>query len=300
MIAFTVIGGYLGAGKTTLLNHFLTQSSGRRFGVLINDFGAINIDAELIASRGETTITLTNGCICCSLADGFLNAVDQLLALETPPEHIVVEASGVAEVNQLAQYGHLPGLFLDGVLVVVDVETLLEKVNDRYVGQTVRRQINSADLVILNKVDLIDPSVLKACFEWLKQAHPKVRVVSSVRCELPLPVLAGQPMHERRSEFLFPEHAHYTSWNHVLNDPVTREQLEFFAEGLDATVIRAKGTSGGPSGSGLQLQVVGRRVQITSMNNVGLGTRLVAIGLAGQIDTRSLDALAAQSFGGAR
>ena len=105
-IAFTVLGGYLGAGKTTLLNRLLNASHGLRIALLINDFGAINIDSELIETQTDQQINLTNGCVCCGLTDGFDAAIDSLMSANPRPQHIVIEASGVADVHSLAQYGN--------------------------------------------------------------------------------------------------------------------------------------------------------------------------------------------------
>ena len=160
MIPFTIIGGYLGAGKTTLLNHLLKNANGHRFALLINDFGTINIDAALIESTSENQINLTNGCVCCSISDGFYEAIEQLIATEPTPDHIVVEASGVADVQNLSQYGYGHALKLDGILVVADAETVQQKAVDKYVAETVKRQLRCADIVSLNKVDLIDDKAL--------------------------------------------------------------------------------------------------------------------------------------------
>jgi len=292
VIGFTVIGGYLGAGKTTLLNHLLANVEGRRLGVLVNDFGAINIDADLIESQQETTISLANGCICCSIADGFVEAIDYLQGLDNPPEHIVVEASGVAEVNQLAQYGYLPGLSLEGVLVVVDAETMFEKVNDRYAGATIRRQIEAADLVLLNKTDLLGDGHLEVCLNWLASTFPGIRVVPAVRATVPLSLMLGRYDHD---EVFRPEnaiHPQYESWHVTLDQSVDRERLEAFAAALHPQVIRAKGTSGRDGRDGLSLQVVGRRKEVTVIKHAPPGTRLIAIGLRGQLDSRVLDELA--------
>ena len=291
MIGFTVIGGYLGAGKTTALNRLLAGCEGRRLGILVNDFGAINIDADLVESRSDARINLTNGCICCSLAGGFAEAVDELLSIEPPLDHIVVEASGVADVHQLAQYGRAPGLRLDGVLVVADAETLLQKVEDRYVGTTVRRQLASADLILLNKVDLIEPADVADRLHWLRTHAPAALVIPCTRCDVPVDLLLGvYPDHDRN--LLNADHAQYVSWSVEYPWPVERRQLERFCGSLGSEVVRAKGTVGRSDGVGLVLQVVGRRVEIHPLESAPPGTRLVAIGLAGQLDPAALDRLA--------
>jgi len=108
-IPLTVIGGYLGSGKTTLLNALLRQPHGKRFALLVNDFGSINIDAGLIENQQGETINLANGCICCSLAAGFVVALNTVLNLQSRPDQVIIEASGVADPRKIANYGNTPG-----------------------------------------------------------------------------------------------------------------------------------------------------------------------------------------------
>ena len=96
-IPVTIVAGFLGAGKTTLLNHILSAEHGRRIGVLVNDFGSINVDAELIHEVEEGMMTLANGCVCCSIRTDLIQAVLQLAERDDPPEHILIESSGVAD-----------------------------------------------------------------------------------------------------------------------------------------------------------------------------------------------------------
>jgi G3E family GTPase len=108
-IPLTVLGGYLGAGKTTLLNRLLADPKGRRLGVIVNDVGEISVDVALVAEADGDTIGLTNGCVCCSLADGFLGALDRLREPHRGIDHIVVEVSGVGDPWKVAQWGRTPG-----------------------------------------------------------------------------------------------------------------------------------------------------------------------------------------------
>src|SRR3546814_14188272 len=104
-IPITIIGGFLGAGKTTLVNRLLTTSSGERLAVLVNDFGAINIDADLIQSHDGTTIALSHGCICCRIGDSLITALLELLALEIPPDRIVIEARQLGREKRRGRVG---------------------------------------------------------------------------------------------------------------------------------------------------------------------------------------------------
>lgn len=106
-------------------------------------------------------MSLTNGCICCSLAQGFLATLTQLRERSPPPEAIVVEASGVADPRKIGQYGHLPGFRLHGVVVLVDAETVQRRSRDKYVGKTIIRQLEGADLLVLTKGDLVSDAHLQ-------------------------------------------------------------------------------------------------------------------------------------------
>jgi G3E family GTPase len=130
-LPLTVISGFLGAGKTTLVNRLLTEPHGRRLAVLVNDFGRINIDAELIRSRTADTINLANGCACCSVAGDLAKTIVQLAQREELPDAIVIEASGLADPRGIVQVALAnPALRLDGIVALADAELLLEQAND--------------------------------------------------------------------------------------------------------------------------------------------------------------------------
>ena len=190
-IPVTVVGGYLGAGKTTLVNHIL-RSTDERIAVIVNDFGEISIDEDLIAAADSDKLTLANGCICCTLTDGFAVALNTVQSAEVPPERLLIEASGVADPAQIAAYGHTPGLALDAVVVLADAEQVRRQANDRWVADTVRMQLAAADLLVVNKVDLLDsPADADALCDWLSAFARQASVVRSRRAAVPVEVLFG-------------------------------------------------------------------------------------------------------------
>jgi G3E family GTPase len=154
-IPLTVLGGFLGSGKTTLLNHQLSRLDGRKLAVLVNDFGAINLDAALIESRQDNVIALSNGCVCCQIGGDLDDALMSVLQAPQLPDAIIVEASGVSDPWRIAQVGLAdPALALGSVVVVVDASTLSEQMQDQMLRDTLTRQLRAADVMVVNKCDV--------------------------------------------------------------------------------------------------------------------------------------------------
>ncbi len=146
----TLVSGYLGAGKTTLINRMLENTAGLKLTVLVNDFGEINIDAALIQSRTADTLALTNGCACCALNDDLSQAF--ATAIETSPDCIVMEGSGVANLARLKRAANgYPGLRLSAAITLVDASSINGQLANKFIGQTVAEQINSADKLIITR-----------------------------------------------------------------------------------------------------------------------------------------------------
>jgi G3E family GTPase len=227
--------------------------------VLVNDFGALDIDSRLIARHGGDTIALANGCICCTIGDSLVSTVMALLDRSTQFDHIVVEASGVADPGRIADLGVLDErLSRDGVVVVADAAQVRERAADRRVGDTVRRQLKAADLIVLNKVDLAEDIAVMRC--WLS-THSTAPVLEASHCEVPLDLLFGL---DRRGASGRPTPANsFRSWSYSWPEPVDRQALLEVLQ--DATVLRGKGIvrfSDSPDRRSVVHQV-GKRVDIT-------------------------------------
>jgi G3E family GTPase len=240
-LPITVIGGFLGAGKTTLLNRLLQEAGGRRFAVLVNDFGAIDIDSRLVAEHGGDTISLSNGCVCCSIGDSLVLALVGLLQRADTIDHIVVEASGVADPERIAELAGIePMLERDGVIVLADAASVRTQAADRHVGDTVQRQLVAADLLVLNKTDLVSADDLAATTAWLGTQSPGVRVLPAVRAEVPIAALFGLPPAGARTAAGTHE-TPFRRWFFTTRQPVARTALLEALMTLPPSVIRAKG-----------------------------------------------------------
>ncbi len=147
-----MIGGFLGAGKTTLLNHWLRDAGGQRLAVLVNDFGALNLDAALVAQSGADTVALSNGCVCCSIGDDLSAALIRVIESPQPFDGVVIEASGVSDPWKIAQVGRAdPALTLNAVIVLVDASAVADQAADPALSDSLARQVRMADLVVLEQ-----------------------------------------------------------------------------------------------------------------------------------------------------
>lgn len=294
-IPLTVIGGYLGAGKTTLLNHLLRHNAGRRLAVVVNDFGSINIDASLIAHHDGETVSLTNGCICCSLSDGFMTTLNKLIDRPDPPEHIIVEASGVADPLKIGQYGHVPGFRLDGVIVLADVETVQRRSRDRYVGRTVIRQLHGADIVVVTKTDLVTNNELDGVREWLRAIAPNASLVEVSNGIVPPELILdgrapeADTLPRDQRDMVTDHELAYETWTYEQDGPMTVDTISAFAEALPEEVLRAKGLVyliEDPEHAAI-FQMVGKRWSLTEGPAWDAGpphTAIVVIGIPGSLD----------------
>ena len=251
MIELTVIGGYLGAGKTTLLNEILDRTDGERVAVIVNDFGTVNVDAQIIASDDGRTWEIANGCICCDLSDGMTSAIECIRTATPPVTRIFVEVSGVGQPEVVARWGDHPGFVRGGALVCADATSIRRDVNRKWVGGTVLSQLRGADRILLTKTDLVDEQQLREVVDWLA-AHPGIDaeivdrgdVLAGGRADRP--ETAAHNADDTVSESMdggasrAPARVH-SSWSITAASAIAPEQLCGLILDLPETVVRAKG-----------------------------------------------------------
>jgi len=191
-VAAILIGGYLGAGKTTLVNHLLRHAAGRRIAVLVNDFGEVSIDADLIVGAEGGVLSLAGGCVCCSFGSDLVGTLAEVLRREPAPDLVLIETSGVGIPSAVARAAMLvPGLRLEATVVVADAPTVRARAADRYVGDTVRQQLEDADLLLLNQTDRVDVTTLGALQAWWAAEHPRTPLWPTVRARVPVEAVLG-------------------------------------------------------------------------------------------------------------
>lgn len=252
----TVLNGFLGAGKTTLLNRILAEPDGVRFGVLVNDFGAINVDAALVVTRNADQISLANGCICCSIRDDLVAAARQLLNSEPKPDRIIVEASGVSRplaiVDALLADDLGGALALDAVLCLVDADSFGGL--DYQATELAIDQAACADLLIINKCDLAGEAAVADVEATLRGPMPNVRVLRTSFAKVPRSVLfgpehPGAPLHWLRAQSRSGsghEHSHdhdeeFESWSWQTDSLLDLTRFKAAVRDLPTSLLRAKG-----------------------------------------------------------
>jgi cobalamin biosynthesis protein CobW len=221
-IPATIITGFLGAGKTTLIRHMLQNAQGRRIALIINEFGDLGVDGDILKGCGDETcreedvMELSNGCICCTVADDFIPTMEKLLAREDRPDHIVIETSGLALPQPLVRAFNWPGIStqvtVDGVVTVVDGKAVTEGRfahsvaavdaqrqldenldHETPLSELFEDQIACADMIVVNKTDLLEGAEAEALVGTLRESSRSgVQVVTTSMGKLPVDVLLGQ------------------------------------------------------------------------------------------------------------
>lgn len=265
-IPITIVSGFLGAGKTTLVNQLLASAS-ERLAVLVNDFAALNIDAELIRTSEPDRIALTNGCVCCTLRDDLVAAALQLAALDPPPDRIVLETSGVADPYGVMEAFYDPALAdhlsIDCTVCVVDAEQFPEL--GFADGELAIDQAAVSDLVLLNKCDLVSDRAAGDVETTLLGALPAMRIVRTANAALPSVVLFGIDRAGSRKRAHHHHEPAYTPWSWQSRTPIDLRRFEQAVSLMPKSVLRAKGVLrfAGHDGERAIFQLVGKRSSLT-------------------------------------
>ncbi|MGO9356441.1 MAG: cobalamin biosynthesis protein CobW [Xanthobacteraceae bacterium] len=334
-VPVTIVTGFLGAGKTTLIRHVLANAKGRRLALVINEFGDVGVDGEILKSCGvdscpeENIIELANGCLCCTVADDFLPAIEALLARQPRPDHIVIETSGLALPKPLVKAFDWPAirskLTVDGVIAVVDAAAVAEGRfaddedrlalqraqdtsldHDNPLEEVYEDQLLCADLVILNKADLVDADALERVMAVIDATIPRaVKIVATRDGVIDTDVLLGlaaaaeddlavRPSHHDAEE----GHDHDDFDSFVLELPAVADPAALVARlakiAADHDVLRMKGFAE-VSGKPMRLLVQGVGARFSHQfdrawqSGEARGGRLVVIGERG-VDKAAISA----------
>jgi cobalamin biosynthesis protein CobW len=304
-IPVTVITGFLGAGKTTLVRHLLAHAKGKRIALIINEFGELGVDKDILAGCGDETcreedmIELANGCICCTVADEFIPTMQQLLARPDRPDHIVIETSGLALPQPLIRAFNWPEIksevTIDGVVTLVDAAALSEgrfasdeaAVEERRkadqmldhatpLGELFKDQLVAADLIVVNKTDLVDAATLARVESEIKaNLRPGTGLIRAANGHVDVAALLGLGLatednlagrdsaHELEHGGEGHEHDDFDSFAVTLPATPGREVLLATIERTIRAhdVLRLKGFAALPGASArLAIQAVGPRV----------------------------------------
>jgi G3E family GTPase len=234
----TVLTGPLGSGKTTLLRHILTVVP-RKIAILMNEFGEIAIDTKILQGKNVEMADLGGGCVCCSLLGEFEAAVDEIIATVNP-DYLVVETTGVAEPDALVFdiQESLPQVRLDGVITVMDADGMVKYPQ---IGHTSRIQIESADILLLNKIDLVSKQELATITDKLHTINEIASIIPTVRCQIDPDLLFGIGRERLQSSLHHHHQPEFESFSYTSKAVYDRACFIEFADSLSSDVYRAKG-----------------------------------------------------------
>lgn len=213
----TIITGFLGSGKTTLLNQILKNKQDLKVAVLVNEFGDINIDSQLLVSIDEDMLELSNGCICCTSNDGLVDAVYRVLEREERIDYLVIETTGVADPlpiiltflgTELRDLTHL-----DSILTLVDSEAFN---HEHFLSEAALKQITYGDIVLLNKTDLVTQQKLEELEAYIREVKAGAKILHTTYGQVPLPLILGVDLtpKDEYSSLIEEKHEHHHDHNH--------------------------------------------------------------------------------------
>jgi G3E family GTPase len=290
------VTGFLGSGKTTLLNHILTNRTGVKAAVLVNELGEVGIDNDLIVATDGGMIELSNGCICCSTNNDLLDGIVRVLARPEPVDHILVETTGVADPLPVAQTFQRPEfrdtLRLDAIVAVADAEQFSL---DLFESQAIRAQLRHADAILVNKCDRVGEERLAVVEDKIRAVNAEARLVRTTRSAVPLPLILDVDLYRPTSADHGHRHGHhhghlsedgFVSLSFESDRPFSVVRFQNFLDSRPAGLFRGKGFLWlAETGKRYVFHLVGERFTLEEDRNVTGKNRLVLIG-------RDLDAAA--------
>ncbi|MDF2365826.1 GTP-binding protein [Sneathiella sp.] len=247
-LPMTVLAGFLGSGKTTLVNHLLRHADGLRIMVLVNDFGELPIDQDLIAAKDGDILTLANGCACCSMGADLYKAFSTALDFYPAPDHLLIEASGVAEPKRIANFARAePDLTLNGIVTIVDAANLQTTLEDQRLSEIVEAQISSAHMLLLNKCDLSPQQDLEKCAGVMRGMNDKAPIIKITHGTLSGEIFFGEEMNVvQLPEASDDPHSHtheadFSRWSVATEAEIDKAALKKILSHLPPSVLRVKG-----------------------------------------------------------
>ena len=309
-VPLAILTGYLGAGKTTLINRILNADHKMKIAVLVNDFGAINIDTRLIVGVEGETMTLSNGCICRSIQGDLISAIDTLISNENPPDYLIVEASGISDPSQVVLKFNRSSLrariHIDSIIAIVDAEQFTELGEKQQ--RLLREQARVSDIIILNKTDLVNKEALQKAHSWLDDVIDKARIIEAVQCDVPLETIIGNATYNPQTAFdstkpgvhahdveVIHQHQHndhslvFATWSWETDKTIDLSAMRSALDNLPKSIFRAKGILNAREIPDKQivLQLVGNRITLTEgdeWDDKPRTTSVVLIGDIGAVD----------------
>jgi G3E family GTPase len=254
----TVLTGYLGAGKTTLLNRILSEPHGKKFAVIVNEFGEVGIDNDLIVDADEEVFEMNNGCICCTVRGDLIRIIEGLMRRRDRFDGILIETTGLADPAPVAQTFFVDEdvrskTRLDSIITVVDAKHLLGEIDHAHEAQ---EQLAFADTIILNKTDLVSAEGLKDVEDRIRRINPTASILKTQRCDLEIASLLERRAFdlnrilEVEPDFLEEEHDHehddhVTSFSLIEREPMDPEKffrwLQTTVQAFGMDMLRMKG-----------------------------------------------------------